>query len=265
MIAAMTSSQLLAAVSATLLLAAAPAAAQASASPAQEPVRVVVLGDSAASGNGDPTRLAWGGRYGRLLEAKLGREVVVTNLAAEGKSSTALLGELRSDPATRAAVRQADVVLVGSTAGAALNDADSQLEAKQCKPKACYASALRTWKREYAAAVAAVAALRGKNRTVLRGIGEPNVVPGAQDVVPPFLTVELGRHQAALIRDGVCAAMGARAGRCIDVLAAFNGRTGTRNAYASGLMNHAECCYPGAKGHQLIAQLLLRTGVGPLR
>ncbi len=48
--------------------------------------QVVVLGDSGASGSGDPTGLAWGARYGQLLRHELGLDVVVANLAVEGKS-----------------------------------------------------------------------------------------------------------------------------------------------------------------------------------
>jgi hypothetical protein len=44
---------------------------------------------------------------------------------------------------------------------------------------------------------------------------------------------------------------------------AFDGPSGTRDAYASGLMNKVDCCYPGGKGQELIAALLLRTGLAP--
>jgi hypothetical protein len=226
---------------------------------------VVVLGDSGASGSGDPTRLAWGGRYGKLLRRKLGVRVVVTNLAREGKSSSDQLEEVRSDSATRAALENADVILFGSTAGAALNAADERLQAKQCQGETCYAAALRGWSRDYERIVVAAAALRGTKKTVLRGVTEPNVVPGARDVVPPFATVKLGLYQAKLIKQAVCTTMTAHRGRCIDVLTAFNGTGGTNDAYKSGLMNKIECCYPSGKGQQLIAQLLLKTGLAPLR
>jgi hypothetical protein len=226
-------------------------------------LHVVVLGDSGASGNGDPTGLAWGGRYGQLLQRKLGAKVIVTNLAGEGKSSSVQLDELRSDPMTRAAVTNADVILFGSTVGANLNAADAKLEAKACKGESCYASALRAWARDYGRIVSTAAALRGTRKTVLRGVTEPNVVLGAQDVVPPFATVKLGLFQAKLIKQTVCATMVAHRGRCIDVLAAFNGPSGTRDAYKSGLMNKIDCCYPSAKGQQLIAELLLKTGLKP--
>lgn len=227
--------------------------------------QVVVLGDSGASGSGDPTRLAWGGRYGQLLRHKLGLKVVVTNLAREGKSSSAQLEEARSDSTTRVALKSADIILFGSTAGAALNTADARLQAKQCLGQACYAAALRVWSRDYERIVAAAVALRGTKKTVLRAVTEPNVVPGAQDVVPSFATVQLGLFQAKLVRQAVCATMKAHRGRCVDVLTAFNGTRGTNDAYKSGLMNKIECCYPSGKGQQLIAQLLLKTGLAPLQ
>ena len=85
------------------------------------------------------------------------------------------------------------------------------------------------------------------------------------DVIPPFATIKLGLFQAQLIRRTVCETMRAHAGRCVDVLTAFNGAGGTKNAYRSGLMNKVECCYPSGKGQQLIAELLLKTGLAPLR
>lgn len=54
-------------------------------------------------------------------------------------------------------------------------------------------------------------------------------------------------------------------GRCIDLLTAFNGTNGTNDAYKSGLMNKVDCCYPSGKGQQLVAQILLKTGLAPLR
>jgi hypothetical protein len=77
------------------------------------------------------------------------------------------------------------------------------------------------------------------------------------------LTVQLGLFQAKLIKQTVCATMVAHTGRCIDVLAAFNGPSGTRDAYKSGLLNKVDCCYASGKGQQLIAELLLKAGLKP--
>ncbi len=90
----------------------------------------------------------------------------------------------------------------------------------------------------------------------------------AEDVIPSFLkpvATEIGVFQAKSFRQAICASMTRHGGRCIDVLRAFNGVDGTDNGYAKGLLNHAACCYPSGKGQQLIAQLLLQTGLKPLR
>jgi hypothetical protein len=54
-------------------------------------------------------------------------------------------------------------------------------------------------------------------------------------------------------------------GRCVEVLHAFNGSNGRGDAYKAGFMNKVDCCYASGKGHQLIAQLILKTGLAPLR
>ena len=54
-------------------------------------------------------------------------------------------------------------------------------------------------------------------------------------------------------------------GKCIELLKRFNGPQGTGNAYKTGLLNHDHCCYPSAKGQQLMAQLLYQTGLAPVR
>jgi hypothetical protein len=250
---------------ALVLVLASAATASTSSSVAKKTWHVVALGDSGASGEGDPTGLAWSGRYGRLLRQRRHLKVTVTNLARAGRSSTVLLQALRSDPVTRAAVKRADIILFGSTAGASLNEADANLEAGRCKGEACYAAALQAWGRDFEGIVTTAIALRRGKKTVLRGVGEPNVVPGAEDVVPPFATVELGLYQAQLIRQTICATMSSHRGRCIDVLAAFNGPDGKGDAYKTGLMNKTDCCYPSGKGQQLIAQLLFNTGLAPRR
>jgi lysophospholipase L1-like esterase len=144
---------------------------------------IVALGDSDTTGEGDPTRLGWVGRYARLLRQTLELKVVVTNLAQNGKTSSELLTEMRSDATTRGAVERAHIVLVG-IGGADLGAGDSRLEAGTCKAEACYAADLRGFGRNLDATAALVRKLRNSNKAVLRAITLPNVVPGAKDVIP---------------------------------------------------------------------------------
>ncbi len=230
-----------------------------SASSATAALRIVALGDSDATGAGDPTGTGWVGRYGDLVQRKLGVDVQVTNLAAEGETSEQLLDEVRSDDVTRQELASADVVLIG-IGGADLNEGDANLEAGSCKGKACYTPVLRRFRRNFEDIVAGVHTTTPSD-ALLRAITLANVVPGAEDVVPPFLTPDLGRYQAATERDAICGAIQKYEGQCVDVLTAFNGRSGLEDAYASGLMNKEDCCYPSGKGQQLIANLLVKRGL----
>ncbi|HEX4698878.1 MAG TPA: hypothetical protein VH857_05900 [Actinomycetes bacterium] len=57
--------------------------------------------------------------------------------------------------------------------------------------------------------------------------------------------------------------MRSHGGRCVDALRAFNGAKADADAYATGLLTKDPCCYPSDKGQQLIAQLLIASGVPP--
>jgi len=230
-------------------------------------LRIVVLGDSDSTGSGDATHLGWSKRYARLLKTRLGISATVLNLALDGQTSSQLLSAVRTDAATRTAIAKADIVLLGE-GGADLNAGDSRWQAGQCQGKACYAADLTALGRNFAATVAQIRKLRGTHKTVLRAITLPNGLVGAEDVIPSFLkpvAATIGSYQAGKVKTEICTAMTRNGGRCVDVLHAFNGPQGTANAYKSGLMNHTDCCYPSAKGQQLIAQLLFKTGLAPIR
>jgi lysophospholipase L1-like esterase len=225
---------------------------------------IVALGDSDTTGEGDSTGLGWVGRYARLLRRNLGVKVVVTNLAVEGKTSSELLSEMRSDATTRAAVKKAQIVLIG-IGGADLGAGDERLESGTCKAEACYAADLRAFGRNLAATAAIVRKLRSPREAVLRAITLPNVVPGAQDVVPSFITQELGVYQNVTLKRYICAAMIKHRGRCVDAFSTFNGAGGAQNAYARGWLTKDPCCYPSGKGQQVMAQLVFDSGLAPLR
>ena len=112
---------------------------------------IVALGDSDTTGEGDPTRLGWVGRYARLLRQKLGLKVVVTNLAANGKTSRSLLSEIRFNPITRAAVKKARIVLIG-IGGADLGAGDggsrrARVTARPATPLTCERSGATSTRR----------------------------------------------------------------------------------------------------------------------
>ena len=235
--------------------------------PRKAGLHVVALGDSETAGNGDPTGLGWVQRYARLVRKRLGVRVDVQNLAQDGQTSQMLLSNLGHDPTTRADVKRAEIVLLG-IGGADLNAGDDNFAAGKCRAEACYAPVLKSFALNFDAIVAAVRKLRRSKTTLIRSITQPNVLTGAEDVIPQFLkriSTRIGVYQATTANRAICAVMSKYSGRCIDVLGAFNGPHGTANAYKKGLLNHQDCCYPSAAGQQLIAELLLKTGLAPLR
>lgn len=225
---------------------------------------IVALGDSDTTGDGDASGRGWVGRYAQLLRQRLGLEVVVTNLAEEGKTSSELRSEVETDPPTRAVLKTANIVLIG-IGGADLNAGDDRLAAKTCKSTACYAGELRLFGRNIESTAALVRKLRSPGQAVLRAITLPNVVPGGKGVIPPFITQKIGLYQTTTLKRYICGAMAKHAGRCVDAFSAFNGAGGTQNAYAKGWLTKDPCCYPSGKGQQVMAELVLESGLAPLR
>jgi hypothetical protein len=191
---------------------------------------------------------------------------VTRNLAKDGQTSADLLASVEQDPAVRDAIAKADIVAIG-IGGNDLNLGDAALEAGTCQGTSCYDAPIASYGANLGKIAAEVMRLRAGRPTILRALSMPNALTGAEDVIPPFLSriaTEIGAYQGQRFTDATCKAMSANGGVCVDLLAPFNGPDGTGDAYASGLMNHDDCCYPSEKGHQLIAQLLYATGLAPL-
>jgi len=227
---------------------------------------LVAVGDSDATGKGDPSGEGWVGRYAKLLDPEMGRKVTVTSLAEDGLTSDRLVQQLTSDADTMAAIAAADIIVLGA-GGADLNAGDDRFAAGTCSAEACYKDDLVAFGRNMHEAAVAIAMARDGKPTLFRAITLPNGLTGAESVIPPFLrpvATRVGVYQAKSIRSSVCSAMHKHHGDCIDVLNAFNGASGKNNAYKSRLMNSSDCCYPSAKGQQLMAELLIKTGTTPV-
>ena len=238
------------------------AAARASAATSNHAkVHIIAVGDSDATGIGDSTGQGWVGRYGELVKQKINLPVTVDNLAVEGQTTDQLRSNLAGDNSLRQTLRTADIVLIG-IGGADLNAGDAALSAGQCNGRQCYTPILRRFAVNMDAIATEVRHLAPT--AVLRATSLPNGFPGAGSAFPPFATADLSWYQATAERAAVCRAMQSHNGRCIDVIRAFNGKNGDGNAYARGLMTKSPCCYPSAKGQQLIARLLVATGLADL-
>ena len=188
----------------------------------------------------------------------------MTNLAQNGKTSQGLLWEMRNNARTRTAVKKAEIVLIG-IGGADLGAGDQRLEAGDAEGPGLLRRDLRAFGRNLDATAAPVRKLRSAKQAVLRAITLPNVVPGGEDLVPPFITREIRVYQSNILKQQICSAMAKHRGRCVDAFRAFNGPDGTDDAYAKGWLTKAPCCYPSGKGQQVMAELVVKTGLAPLR
>ena len=228
---------------------------------------LVALGDSSASGAGDPTGVGWVGAYASLVGAKTGQPVDVRSHAQSGLTTADLLAQLGTDSGLQADVTAADLVVIG-IGGGDLNLGDDAYLSGSCQPRECYEPVLADFARNIEDIAAEIAGLHGDDPVVFRAITPPNPIPGAEDVIPAELLPAVKQTdllQAQSLRDSTCKATRGHGGECIDVLTAFNGPTGRQNAYSSGLLNHEDCCYPSTKGHQLMANMLLELGIDPVK
>jgi hypothetical protein len=149
-----------------------------------------------------------------------------------------------------------------------MNGGYTRLQGGNCKPEACYAPAMRAFGRNFDATAASIQSLKRGSKFVLRAITPETSLIGAEDLIPPFLkryATRVSLYQGKAFGRLICASTTRHGGRCVNLLHPFNGPHGTENAYKKGLMSRSECCYPTAKGQQLIADLLYRTGLAPLR
>jgi lysophospholipase L1-like esterase len=230
-----------------------------------EGLTLVSLGDSDATGAGDEEGQGWVQRYADLVAEQEGADVDVVAHAEDGLTSDALLAALRQDDGLREDITAADLVVIGA-GGADLNAGDDAWDAGTCSGTPCYEPVLAAYADNIAQIAGVVAELRAGRPTVFRAMTPPNALTGAEDVIPPFLApsaTEVGVFQSGSLRDSTCAAARQHGGECIDVPTAFNGPDGTADAYAAGLLNHEDCCYPNAAGQQKIAELLLAAGTEP--
>jgi lysophospholipase L1-like esterase len=228
--------------------------------------RLVALGDSEITGHGDPSGKGWVPYYADLVAAGSGRDVSVDNRGLDGLTSSGLRAALESNADLRDAIAKADIVVLG-IGGADVNAGDDALASGSCESTACYDATISAYGSDVDAIAAEIMSIRAGKPTVLRSVTQPNVLTGAEDVIPPFLrdiATEVGVYVARGFNTATCDAMTAHDGACIDVLTAINGPKGEADGYKAGLLNLEDCCYPNERGHRLIADLLYATGLAPL-
>jgi lysophospholipase L1-like esterase len=199
--------------------------------------RVVALGDSLSAGTGDLRAGGYPGRLQRLLEAR-GRTTSLLNLAVPGAETNEVLARL-SEPSVRAAVRQANVILVSAggndlshslrpVTGRALDDPERAREGARAN---------------LTAILAALRALNAAAPIRLVGLYNPFDVTPAEEPSARALLASWN----ALLEAAVAAQPGALVIPTADL---FYGRP-DRLA--------GDHYHPGARGQALIAERVLQT------
>lgn len=220
-----------------------------------EAVDHVALGDSIAAGAGSSTNYV--DEFAARVETELDRDVAVTNLARSGWTSADLLEALRTDPGTRKAVADADLVtwnVGGNDLLYALDEIDTTTgQVGDLKP---VRTAVETLKTHWDEIVAELVELRRDDTVVLRttDVYHPFVAEhreaGLFDTLAPFLD-EVNAHIADTEgRHGI---------RVAGVHEAFNGPEGTADPASEGLLA-SDGLHPSEAGHRLIAELLVEQG-----
>lgn len=205
--------------------------------PAPGTYRVVALGDSLTAGTGDARAGGYARRLQGLLQAR-GRASALVNLAVPGAESGEVLARL-SEPAVRAAVAEADLVLV--SAGG--NDLSHTLRTVAGRPLADPESARETARANLAMLVAR---LRSLNRAAaIRLIGIYNPFEIAPDEEPAARALLASWN--AVLESATDADAGALLIPTADL---FQGRP---DRLAS------DHYHPGPEGHALVAERVLQS------
>jgi lysophospholipase L1-like esterase len=215
--------------------------------------RVVVLGDSVATGAGCDCA-PFGPRLAGLLAARDHRAVRVSTYARDGYETTDLVSQLDDDPAAVAALHRASavVVIIGA------NDFDESAAAGGCGSAVpdtrCYDARLRALPGELGTALGKITSLSG-SRARLVVAGYWNVFLDGAVAASKGPTYE--RTSDALTRrvnDVIRTAAQQAHASYVDLYGPFH-RAGTAGTTA---LLASDGDHPGPTGHQRIAELLAR-------
>jgi hypothetical protein len=195
----------------------------------------VAFGDSWPEGahcNGCTT---FAGLWADDIEEQTGKNVEFTDLtganegsSAESKQSASLLESLQTDERTRAAVQEADVILV-ATGPNEMEVTDQPLRDGSCGPKDdydCIRALGRTWAQNFDAILAEIDELRQGKPTAIRLVNAAN--PWLSDPemgtgLPDNFATTGGALIFKLLTDAVCHAAAAHHAKCVDVRPLLNG------------------------------------------
>jgi len=211
-------------------------------------------------------------RYADAIFEATGHPVEVRNLSQPRLQVDALLEELKTDVSRRAALANADIILVSI----AFNDTPWLRSDDPCDGpngsnpdwskynSTCAAAAAEIFRPKFESVYAQIVALRAGKPTIFRTINRYNDWIGwvgeAGEAIPPEAT-DATRVVLDAWSTMVCAAVQENGFTCADIYHAFNGADGLT---PSGDLLARDYTHPSDKGNEVIARVLADLGYAPL-
>ena len=191
--------------------------------------------------------------FGTALGASQGRAVRLNDLSDDANTTTHLLEHLRTDKATRAAVRNADIIVI-SVGG---NDSDpfgvypkGTCATTQSRAD-CLTAYAPTFAANYESILAEVAALRSGKATAIRVTSADNPFVGWAEAPTASFGVDFYAQVAEAETEAACEAAMKHDAQCVDYLHVFGGPDATADPAPFLGPDHA---HPGDAGIQAISE-----------
>jgi hypothetical protein len=203
--------------------------------PSSNALRFVAFGDSWPAGEHCNGCRHFVELWADDLETLSGRTVQLTNYTGErersfgdGKDSTTLLEAVRDDETTRAAIADAEVILI-STGPNEFELAVEPIKAGTCggaDDADCIRALGKRWSANFEAILDEIVALRSGRPTVIRLVNGTNPFvsyPEMMEGMPEGFATGNGALTVQLLTDAVCDAAEAHDAVCVDVRPLLNG------------------------------------------
>ena len=241
----------------------------------QEALGYTALGDSIATGYLANT--GYVAAYRDALQADLGVDVTLYNLAQNGSTSARLLHALRTDTVFQGAV-SGSAVVTWNVGLVDFRNARTSYKSRKCGKtdnQDCLRTAVATFRSNWDEIVRQILTRRGTGDTIIRTI----------DLFNPWVAIDARTNTFAdnkepaasrgtdlqvlnsyldQINDHIAASAEAHGIEYALVHRAFNGETGMEDAGAKGYIG-SDGIHPTEAGHAVIADLLAQLGYAPLQ
>jgi lysophospholipase L1-like esterase len=254
-----------------------PTVAPATQTPAPSPadLSLVVVGDSIPYGRRDCNEcVPFPTLFGSAIEANTGLSVKAQNLSQhDGLTAARMAVELPASASVKEALAGADIIVISighnDTPWNALDDTcdgdkgffDGNASASwEALVGPCLKVEVKRFRKNLATILAEIRTLRGDKPTAIRLLTQYADIPGDRCCPPEATGVSTTIKDA--FNKAACDVASDHDVVCVDVYHAFNGPDGSGDP---GPLLAPDHTHPSAKGHEVIAGLLMDAGLAPLQ